>query len=331
MGDFWKEKFKKGIKYYRERGVIAFCMKVVAPIVDVVMEGYLYSYYRFSTHFRMMLDKRGKLKRVRDFEDIPQVIISLTSFPARVNTVHQAIQTLLVQTYKADRIILWLARDEFPEGENSLPLQLQKLCARGLEIRWCENIRSYKKLIPTLERFPDAIIMTFDDDLLYSKYVVERLIAAYMARPDCMHCHRAAMMIYYAPNHIERILDFKKDYSNPTYLYELTSGSGCLYPPHCFHKDITNRELFMTLAPTNDDLWFWLMGVMNGYRVNIVKKNISRLTHIRHTQEVGLFHINTEGEKLLFVQFKNILHYYPKLNLLLVNEQRSRSVSEGGD
>jgi len=322
MDTFWKTKLNKEIKYCQEHGVGAFCAKVVVSIVNMALGKYLYYHYRVSSQFRMAQDRLGMLKRVCPYEGIPQVIVSLTSFPARINTVHQTIETLLVQTYKADRIILWLAEDEFPDGEDSLPPQLRRLCDRGLEIRWCENIRSYKKLIPTVKSFPDAIVITFDDDLLYNRRSIERLVVSYMAKPDCIHCHRAARMIYHTPDWVDRVLDLKKGYPAPTYLNEPTGCGGCLYPPYCFHKDITNQELFLTLAPTNDDLWFWLMGVLNGYRVNIVEENKLKLIYIPHTQEVGLFHINNEGEKLLFVQLKNILQYYPELNSLLANEQR---------
>jgi hypothetical protein len=36
-----------------------------------------------------------------------------------------------------------------------------------------------------------------------------------------------------------------------------------LYPPKCFYKDITNKELFMTLAPQADDIWLWAMAIIN--------------------------------------------------------------------
>jgi len=318
MGTFWSGKLQKRLQYYQEHSLAALCVKNI----KFFGKTYLRFYYRASTKVRMARDRLGMLKRARPYEGIPDVIISLTSFPARIRTVHQAIETLLVQTYKADRIILWLARDEFPGGKSSLPPQLQKLCDRGVEIRWCENLRSYKKLIPTLASFPNDIIITFDDDILVHKSCVQRLLKGYVDRPDCIQCHRAAMMIYHTPDHVDRVLDFKKGDSGPTYLYEPTGCGGCLYPPHCFHRDITHQELFMTLAPTNDDLWFWLMGALNGYRVNIAENNISRLTYIPYTQEVGLFHINNEGEKLLFVQLKNILQYYPELDKLLLNEQK---------
>lgn len=53
-----------------------------------------------------------------------KIIVSLTSYPARISTVHLTIDTLLSQTRKADKIILWLAPEQFPNKEDDLPAQL---------------------------------------------------------------------------------------------------------------------------------------------------------------------------------------------------------------
>lgn len=77
----------------------------------------------------------------------------------------------------------------------------------------------------------------------------------------------------------------------------------------------------MTLAPTNDDLWFWLMATMNGRRVNVVKDNLDALEYVPDTQEVALWRINNEEEKLLFRDLENILTAYPVLRDILRYEQ----------
>ncbi len=41
------------------------------------------------------------------------VIASHTSYPARIPYVHLAIKYLMVQSYKPNRIILWLAEEQF--------------------------------------------------------------------------------------------------------------------------------------------------------------------------------------------------------------------------
>ena len=60
----------------------------------------------------------------------------------------KTIKTLLKQTVKPDKVVLWLAEEQFPQKENELPSELLELQNFGLTIKWCTDIRSYKKLIP---------------------------------------------------------------------------------------------------------------------------------------------------------------------------------------
>jgi len=90
-----------------------------------------------------------------------ELIVSLTSHPPRFPTLHLTLGCLLDQSFRADRVILWIAHDDMA----LLPAAVRKLERRGLEIRACDDIRSYKKLVPALEAFPHAFIVTADDDL----------------------------------------------------------------------------------------------------------------------------------------------------------------------
>ena len=96
---------------------------------------------------------------------------------------HLAIQTILNQTRRPDLTVLYLATEEFPRKEDDLPRELLALRSDRFEIRWTKNIRSYKKLIPALKDFPDDIIVTFDDDLIYPNVLIERLLVGYKEHP----------------------------------------------------------------------------------------------------------------------------------------------------
>ncbi len=119
-----------------------------------------------------------------------QIIVSLTSFPARINIVVKTIKTLLTQTLKPDAVILWLAPEQFPNGEKDLPQELLDLRQYGLTIDWYKDIRSYKKIIPTLKKYPNAIIITTDDDIYYAPDTVESLYKSYLEHKDEVHAHR---------------------------------------------------------------------------------------------------------------------------------------------
>ena len=84
-------------------------------------------------------------------ERSPKIIVSLTTFPKRIKTVHITIEQLLTQSVKPDKLILWLAEEQFPNKENDLPEDLLRLREFGLTIGWCKDLRSYKKLLPTLK------------------------------------------------------------------------------------------------------------------------------------------------------------------------------------
>lgn len=119
-----------------------------------------------------------------------KVIVSLTSYKPRINDVKYTIYSLLNQTFPPDKLILWLDEDSFPQREKNLPRDLLKLRSFGLTIDWCENLRPYKKLIPALEKYPDDIIVTADDDVFYHADWLKILYDEHTQYPDCVVAHR---------------------------------------------------------------------------------------------------------------------------------------------
>ncbi len=247
------------------------------------------------------------------------LIISLTSFPPRINTVHLTIDSLMRQTMRADKIILWLSDTEFPKRESELPQTLLDLTHRGLEIRWCENTRSYKKLIPTLTQFPDAPIITADDDVIYPDDMVELLYRSYLRHPGDVHCHRATKFVL-KDGKFHTIAGGRDYYHRASFLNKPTGVGGVLYPPHCFGPDILKMDLVQKLAPTNDDQWFWLQAALNNVRVRVVKTPRYQLNYTPDSQEVGLYLINDCGENLFWKDFNNMMAHYPQLQQRLLDE-----------
>lgn len=250
------------------------------------------------------------------------IIVSLTSFPARINIVDQCIISLLSQSIKPNKVVLWLAEEQFPHREKGLPNNLLKLKDYGLEIEWCDDIRSYKKLIPALKKYSDCIIVTADDDNIYDFRWLELLYLGYMKYPKSIQCHRATKFYFDHKKNAFNIISGGEDfYKYPSFLNKLVGLGGVLYPPNCFYKDILNEDLFKELAPTSDDIWFWLMGVLNDVKVNVVTNNIAKANYIQGTQQgPSLTHINDHGDMLFWVHFYNVLRKYPQLREKLLDE-----------
>ena len=219
-----------------------------------------------------------------------------------------------------NKIILWLAESDFPSKEKSLPLNLLELCKKGLTIDYYnQNIKSYLKLIPTLKKYPNKIIITTDDDNMYHKDMVEKLYKSFLKHPKDIHAHRITK-ITYESGEFKVIPGGIYYYKNSSFLNKLTGVGGVLYPPRCFYKDIYNEKLFMKLAPTSDDLWFWIQGILNNIRVRVVEKPNIYLNLIENSQKIGLYLENDGGPNLFWKHFNNLISYYPKLKNILIEE-----------
>lgn len=301
---------KRVINKIKKYGIIT-SLKIAR---DRAVRPFIASYY--EKKWSLMSKQKG-FYGVTDTPRKEQLIVSLTTFPARIDGIHYVIETLLMQTVKPDKVILWLANDQFPDRK--LPENLTCLERYGLTISWCRDLRSYKKLIPTLLNYPDAVIITADDDMYYHSKMVERLYKAYLKESNYIHCHRVTKFVM-KDDKFATVAGGYDIYPHPSYLHKLTGGSGCCYPPHSLYKDITDDSLFMTLAPTNDDIWFWLMAAMNGMRCNVVKHSCTALYFVKGSQSESLNSINDKGEKLFWKQFQNMLDYYPQIEPLLIKE-----------
>ncbi|WP_051192171.1 hypothetical protein [Butyrivibrio sp. VCB2001] len=253
-----------------------------------------------------------------------RIIVSLTSYPGRINYVFKTIQSLLLQVLKPDRIILWLSQEQFKGLESELPHELLELKNYGLEIRWCKDTKSYKKLIPAVKEWPKDIIVTADDDTYYRKKWLLELYEAHLKNPKDICAHRVTKIVL-IDNEYKTIVGGVDVWNFACYLNKLTGVGGVLYPPGCFYKDLFREDIFMKKCTTNDDVWFWLMGVLNGTKVFPVRKSFSKnILTVKGSQTNGaLCKINDYGDMLFWKDFFNMLKEYPELDSILRDEYRS--------
>lgn len=210
--------------------------------------------------------RRGITRIKRETE----VIISLTSYPARINSTHKTIRTLLHQKYLPDRVILWLAEEQFSD-KVGIPNEILELQKYGLEIRWYHDIRSYKKLIPALLTFPNALIVTVDDDWYYRRDMLQILVDEHKKHPKDIICHDVTHPELDQENKL-RSSQTKKDYRGvSSYFNKILSGSGTLFSAQMLDPEVIKENVFMAEAPTNDDIWFWAMAVKCGTKVRLAE------------------------------------------------------------
>ena len=103
-----------------------------------------------------------------------KIIVSMTSYPERIAYVEKVLDSIINQTIKPDKIILYLSLAQF-SNQKILP-DYSKYEQYGFEISWHdEDIGPHKKYYYVMQEYPDSIIITVDDDILYNNIMVEEL------------------------------------------------------------------------------------------------------------------------------------------------------------
>lgn len=193
----------------------------------------------------------------------PNRVVSLTTYSKRIHDVYLVIESLGEQTIKANKIVLWLDENEF--CLDTIPELLKRQMARGLDVRFCNNIRSYKKLIPSLKQFPESDIITVDDDFIYPHDFIEILIKESRTNLNCIVGVRSHTIAIEDGQPLPyKEWDYESSFEkNGNYTF-LTTGAGTLFPAHILNDEFCNEDEFMTLCPSADDVWINLMCIKHG-------------------------------------------------------------------
>ena len=231
------------------------------------------------------------------------LVVSVTSYPKRFPSLHLSLQCLLTQTIKPDHVVLWVAESD----RDLLPPSVARLQKHGLTILFCEDLKSFKKIIPALKAFQDAHIVTADDDVYYWRDWLKELVVGAARHPKQVVAHR-----------VHRII-FDDDVVAPYSLWEknvralvpspehfATGVGGVFYPWGCFHSDVLDEQVFKRLCPHADDVWLYWMVRRNG--VQEVHSGTSRQPiNWARSQKASLWKVNEQGND---IQVRAMINQY---------------------
>lgn len=247
--------------------------------------------------------------------DSRQVVVSMTSYPARIHGVAQVLGSIFNQTVQPDKIVVYLSKEQFPGENDSLPHDLVHLALDNhIEIRYVQDdLGPHKKYYYAFSEFPDALIITVDDDLIYKPTMIEELLASHEKFPHAVIASRVHYMLFDENGQLlpyaQWLMEFDGLINKPSFRLFATGVAGVLYPAALF-KDFEFTSELLDLAKNADDLLLKAAEVALGIPVVLAAQQ-ELLNYIPNTQEVGLFHANLDqGEndiqwKALNDWFKN--------------------------
>lgn len=192
------------------------------------------------------------------------IIVSMTTIPSRKDRFKENLPSILEQTYKFDKLVINVQHEEDLDWYR----EIAKMDAR-IEINLCEEKwRSCNKLLPTLKKYPNDVIITIDDDIYYPNLCFQKLIDKWNENKNCIIAHEVnpiqldtknKVVIYY--NEMDVKLE-EKAYGK--YLSNCT-----LFPPQCFdNTDLFDYDKMMKCTDgLHDELWFWIQSTLKHVKV----------------------------------------------------------------
>ena len=226
-----------------------------------------------------------------------KIIISLTTIPPRINKVAQVVIRMLEQTVKPDKIILHIGKDKFQNLPLPFFLKLQ-MKLFGVEVRFVEDIGPHTKYFYAISEFPNAIIITIDDDIRYPNDMISELYESYKKHPKAISARRCHLITFNEKGEIKKYNEWLYKYSElidtPSFKLFPTGVGGVLYPPKSLHSEVFNLECLKKQALKNDDIWLKFMEVMNETPVVMTKPFI--IKHVKGSQKVALNQENVRGQ-----------------------------------
>ncbi len=103
----------------------------------------------------------------------------MTSYAHRLSNLPAVLDTIYAQTVQPDLVVLNLAFEEI------VPDEVQKyLIEHHVEVNRVPDTKVYKKILPTLKKYPDDCIICIDDDWLYPEGMIEDFVETHKRYPN---------------------------------------------------------------------------------------------------------------------------------------------------
>ena len=207
-----------------------------------------------------------------------KAIISLTPWRARIDTVGLTLFSLIKQC-PGFHIVLVLSEEEFPQKEAELPDSVMAFVDQDLiEILWVvKNYKSFKKILPTMNKYKHVPIISADDDCIYRYNYAKELYKLWNRNPSFFVTYYTTQ---WAGKHI-------------------TGGYATLYPPYIFKEFTTildNNDILDTILSCHEDdcLYACLREKVKETRIISLNKNFNKVAII-HDESTPL-HDLYQGE-----------------------------------
>ncbi len=221
-------------------------------------------------------------------------MVSLTTYGRRAETVWATIESIAGGDVRPRKLVLWLDDERILAHRSAA---IRRLEARGLEVRRTADLGPHKKYYPALPEVVDLgwPLITADDDVLYPRPWLRKLLQSHDRHPDDVICYRANE-ITVDPQGIAPYAEWPRcrtDTASPRHF--ATGVSGVLYPLEMTSALKRHGDGFRELSPRADDVWLHWVALREGIEVRQVDRTPRHFPIAPGSQTVALTVDNVAG------------------------------------
>ena len=252
------------------------------------------------------------------------VIVSCTTTYDRLEVFYYAHQSFFRQTRIPDKVVLNISHEPYlqDKGIKIIPDWLKE---SSIEVNFVPNDGPYRKLVPTLQYAgEDDMVVTVDDDVIYSSKWLETLVMEAEKNPDKIIAGSGREIRKNIFGTWQNYRNWKGIEERKSAFWILPTGhGGVLYRKSLLDMEfLLDRDKYRNLAPTTDDVWFRMASMLKGAEVLVVPDNNSANMTLNHKS--GLEKINLLRNKGRGKALKEIYKIYSSIcNYLGINNSRN--------
>lgn len=188
-----------------------------------------------------------------------------------------------------------------------------------------DNIMPHKKYFYAMQEFPNDIIITFDDDVVYSPFTISSLIKTHFAFPECVCARRVHRIIF----EDGVMIPYNKwefnctSLKKPSYMLFATGIGGVLYPPNSLYKCALDIERVKNECLRADDVWLKVMEMLAETKVTWTRCLLIVPPDVKQNQSIGLAqgNVNRNQNDIYMMELEEKYHYMRTIRESYVESQ----------
>lgn len=222
------------------------------------------------------------------------VVVSLTTHGVRLDRCHLSIESIARGKERPGRLILWVSAKDL---NRPIPRKIRKQMSRGLEVRPAEDgmgpHTKYYHAVSLVAESPGPLV-TADDDVLYPRYWLQKLLSCHGRNEHAIFCYRARVMRFESQSRLAPYNSWP--YATAENLKEgplfITGVSGVLYPSLMVDALARRGKGFSAICPSADDIWLTHTAHEAKIPIKLVQPCSIDFPSLKSAQSTGLKHSN---------------------------------------